>query len=410
MVTSRRGYTATVRACAWPRRLALGALLSAGACRALTGLDDLSHDDGPGAGGSTCSCDLANADTQCADDGSCELLTCQSGFLSCDGDDESGCETPISADPDNCGACDRGCLGAACVAGRCQPVVLAENVGNPTVLVLHGDWVYYVTDQGDDSVIGRVPRSPSDGLPTPPEPIVVEPNPTAHGLVTDDTSLIWGSRSSNEMRRVPLDGGASELLFTANDPWDIKRDGDVLYWTERVPGNLRRANAEVGATIETLASGLSRPFELILDDTHVYWTDQDDSTLNRILHDGAGLELAIATTPRDDVSGMGLAQSSDAVFWTGSTPSIAGDVLRYDKRSGEATTFVEGDVTRSVAVDDTHVYWVDKLNNAVLRRPLAGGSDETLVEFQLSPQGIVVDDEAVYWANFSGASIVKVAK
>ncbi|MEQ9323569.1 MAG: hypothetical protein RIF41_30685, partial [Polyangiaceae bacterium] len=128
------------------------------------------------------------------------------------------------------------------------------------------------------------------------------------------------------------------------------------------------------------------------------------------LRDGSALELAIATTPRDDVAGMGLAQSENAVFWTGSTPSIAGDVLRYDKETGEATTFVEGDVTRSVAVDETHVYWVDKLNNAVLRRPLAGGEDETLVEFQLSPQGIVVDDEAVYWANFSGASIVKVAK
>ena len=37
-----------------------------------------------------------------------------------------------SSDPSNCGRCGHSCLGGACVAGACQPVVLASEQGDST--------------------------------------------------------------------------------------------------------------------------------------------------------------------------------------------------------------------------------------------------------------------------------------
>lgn len=42
------------------------------------------------------------------------------------GVDASACAANLQTDPNNCGACQRGCLGGACVGGACQPVLLAQ--------------------------------------------------------------------------------------------------------------------------------------------------------------------------------------------------------------------------------------------------------------------------------------------
>jgi hypothetical protein len=54
--------------------------------------------------------------------------------VSCDG----SC-TDTNTDPNNCGACGHNCLGGACVAGQCQPVILSANQSQPTFLTLDGD-------------------------------------------------------------------------------------------------------------------------------------------------------------------------------------------------------------------------------------------------------------------------------
>jgi hypothetical protein len=47
-----------------------------------------------------------------------------------------------TADPHNCGACGHDCLGGACVASRCQPVVLAKG-GYPYGIALSPTHVYW---------------------------------------------------------------------------------------------------------------------------------------------------------------------------------------------------------------------------------------------------------------------------
>jgi hypothetical protein len=67
-------------------------------------------------------CTGANATMACAS-GTCVIVACDAGFADCDGIVTNGCETHLSSDVNNCGACGQVCTGAnatmACASGAC---------------------------------------------------------------------------------------------------------------------------------------------------------------------------------------------------------------------------------------------------------------------------------------------------
>ena len=72
--------------------------------------------------------------------------------------------------------------------------------------------------------------------------------------------------------------------------------------------------------------------------------------------------------------------------------------------TGAEVAILAGDLgdPRRLAIDDTHVYWVDHGSNAdgaVWRVERDGGDPELLALQQSLPSGIVLDDEAIYWTN-----------
>lgn len=90
--------------------------------------EDLEH---CGACGASC-LDLPYVEDALCIDGSCEIAACAPGWDDCDRDNETGCETHLESDIENCGACGHSCVGLpnneaapACVDGRCD-VVCAE--------------------------------------------------------------------------------------------------------------------------------------------------------------------------------------------------------------------------------------------------------------------------------------------
>ena len=73
-------------------------------------------------GGCGASCDLANASEACAAGGVCVVTACDEGYGSCDGDDATGCETPLATSTD-CGSCGTPCTldnaSGSCGTGAC---------------------------------------------------------------------------------------------------------------------------------------------------------------------------------------------------------------------------------------------------------------------------------------------------
>jgi hypothetical protein len=68
-------------------------------------------------------CDLPHADASCTG-GVCQIESCKAPWDRCNTDDADGCETNLSNDADNCGACGSECPGVngrpTCVDGTCQ--------------------------------------------------------------------------------------------------------------------------------------------------------------------------------------------------------------------------------------------------------------------------------------------------
>ena len=74
-------------------------------------------------------CDLAHADAHTCVGGSCRVSTCDSGYANCNGTHGDGCETHTDRDVLNCGACNNACnlpnvlvytcLDGACGVGEC---------------------------------------------------------------------------------------------------------------------------------------------------------------------------------------------------------------------------------------------------------------------------------------------------
>jgi hypothetical protein len=106
-----------------------------------------------------------------------------------------------------------------------------------------------------------------------------------------------------------------------------------------------------------IATGLTDPLDLAVDDTNVYWTDATDGTVNRVAKTGG------AVTP----------------IATGQARPVR------------------------IAIDATHVYWTNFLGGAVMRAPKAGGA-ATVVSSAVQPSDLVLTADAAYWIENPGAT------
>ncbi|MFZ5891349.1 MAG: hypothetical protein ACOY0T_09885 [Myxococcota bacterium] len=74
-------------------------------------------------------CSLPNANTYNCVSGSCQVLTCKTGFAHCNTSHTDGCELPVSSDINNCGGCGVRCSSnhgtPSCTGGACSTACTA---------------------------------------------------------------------------------------------------------------------------------------------------------------------------------------------------------------------------------------------------------------------------------------------
>ena len=69
-------------------------------------------------GGCGVVCASVNGHAGCSPTGHCEI-TCNAGWGNCDNNYANGCETDLTTNPNNCGACSKQCPGGVCHHSRC---------------------------------------------------------------------------------------------------------------------------------------------------------------------------------------------------------------------------------------------------------------------------------------------------
>ena len=244
------------------------------------------------------------------------------------------------------------------------PVTLMANEDTPYAVHVVGGMVYWTSY----SIVGVMRRTPIGGG------VVTNlvDAPTTRDFAVGVKS-IWWTREPDDLQSVPIDGVASADsgaigLLTGNPLSNgITSDTDSVYWVNKQDGYVKRSDLDF-SNETPLATG-DIPWQIQVDATSIYWTEQGSS---------AGV----------------------------------GKVMKAAKADGSsAVTIAMGQMNpHGIAIDATSVYWANKEGGTINKAPLAGGATTVLAKGQLAPENVAVDATHVYWTDPKADLIVGVPK
>jgi hypothetical protein len=303
-------------------------------------------------------------------DGGPPPLVCSAGTADCNGIASDGCETDLTSDFANCGACGTSCGTASCTAGACGPERVA-GVAQTTWFAMDADHVYFtkLIDQVDRCRLVRVAKdgSTSDDLYS----FGINGYEYCDGIAVDDARVYFGA-VSGKMRSVGKTPGANQLPLVelatpvlpnglavdSSNVWIVASDGSIGY----VPLNLASYHAVSPAN----TSRLNVP---ALDATALYT--------------GAASPNGLLRLPKAQPVAQAFAPASAPVAWI----SVQADTAFYATSTsitgvhvpdGIATPLVTGmkSIT-SIAADDKVVF-ASTSKGEILQIPRDGSPPITL--------------------------------
>jgi hypothetical protein len=175
----------------------------------------------------------------------------------------------------------------------------------------------------------------------------------------------------------------------------VVSDGQHVYWSEGSGGGTIRRVAVTGGTPQILATGLSLPDGIDLDDTSVYWVDNCCESLHvRKVPKAGGTPVDLAAIPAEHIA-HGLTVRAGWVYVAVTPFSVyLGGILRVATEGGPATWLIESATCTGVAVNDAAVYCSYSPSSAT-ELPLAGGASTGWIT--ASVLTLAAAGTTVYW-------------
>lgn len=290
----------------------------------------------------------------------------------------------------------------------CLPEALAEAQAAPSAIAVSHGFVFW----GAGTAVLTCPVSSCAGeYPKP----VMSLGSTVRSLAASPDALYAVAGGSISRCRLPA-CETTEPFVTSHSPTMLAVDDAWVFWSDTTSDVRRCAQAgecDAGAAMATIGS---EPLGVAVDAFHVYWTVFDRVVKCAKTGGGCGA-TPVDVMPFVMAGGRPqfLAVRGDDVFVT---RAEQGDVLRC-KTSGcsTLTTFAsEQGIVRMIVTDDANVYWTIEIgkdggmgDGAVVACPLAGcppSGPRVLASKQERPYALAVDATHVYWVNRTGAGAV----
>ena len=217
----------------------------------------------------------------------------------------------------------------------------------------------------------------------------------------------------------PKSGGAYRTVVSGVTlPYDLAVDATHVYWPsfgtmnfdrEEIlsDGKIERVRKD-GSGRQALAEGLSTPSSIVLDDASVYFGElgfavgNPSTGVRRVAKSGG----AVAHLDDQYVAAT-LAISDAHIVYYGGTPDASRvGMLRVAKSGGAAEFLVEDEnVAGGPEVFEGQVYYVtliDEFQDALMRVPVAGGMPQLLTQPDMADYDFAIDSCGVYFGTWDG--------
>lgn len=341
-------------------------------------------------------CGTANATSATCAAGECKFV-CEGNRAHCSKDPSTGCDTDLALDTLNCGACGHSCGGGACVAGTCQPLLIAGDPLTDTGLdaqygiTVLGGFVYgvnwYGGAGGTGGVVFKVPVDGSFSGKVPPWVYGGAISASATGIFSNGKDFAFG------VYRQDAGGPAPGI-------WAFDTKTSTATNIVVGAGSLNTCPQNPGSSIVSVA----------FDATYVYWTNQQAPGAPAAVNPCPGVYRAKASDGTERQSFLAPHQIDNLL-------ADGGSVYLMDRTDGylhaalgatlgttsSLAQFTAGNAFK-LAVDGTYAYVADNTSKKVFRVKKVGGGtpiDITPAKGTLAEpcsNGFIVDDKRVYCA------------
>jgi hypothetical protein len=345
-------------------------------------------------------CGDENTSSRQCTNGKC-VLECLDGYASCDGSDETGCETWLD-ETAHCGKCGRSCLAVACASKDCPT---SASLDNATAMAVAKGVVYVATTDESCSAspctYTRHFRAVSDGEIQDlfdPSADVTDIALDANGVLylasttgisawDPSSSTAPAQLSSERVESVEVD---AELLYFRTRPLALPLEKAGLY---RLP--LSSGAAEKITEVDDGWNPFGARHPIALGGSTLYYhTAKPTEGIYAIPKTGGIAEL-IQATPNPS----SLAADANAVYW--SLETEPGNVYRAS--AGEVSVLVTSQTQpTSLATDGTELWWWNAASGSLVRSKTDGSAVTTLHSQSASNALVTFDVDAVYWLTTAG--------
>jgi hypothetical protein len=234
-------------------------------------------------------------------------------------------------------------------------------------------------------------------------------------VALDEAHVYWLDQGTPDddyaagaVMRVAKAGGEAERI--AGDTGNLLAlavDDTSVYWT-RADGTSVLHAAKAGGPAAPLLTGLKSPGGVAVDAGFVYVAET--AWQGRVVKaPKAGGELVVLAAEQHHPTEVRVDEAT--VYWIDEGSSSDGAVMKAPKAGGPPTVLADKlRRPRALALDEGHVYWLQSRltepagdRDSVVRVPKAGGAPTTLIDDQTGASALGVDERNIYWASmFSG--------